>query len=64
MAALKTNPGLIKILANPFSLANGFQGPEQPSDAKPYEDEVVGSWVAPLSWHPLTPKTFIDLTLC
>ena len=40
MAALKTNPGLIKILANPFSLANGFQGPDQPSDAKPYEDDV------------------------
>ena len=56
MAALKTNPGLIKILANPFSLANGFQGPDQPSDAKPYEDEVVGSWVAPFIMAPINTK--------
>ena len=38
----KTNPALLKVLANPFSLANGFQGKrEQPSDAKPYEDEAI-----------------------
>jgi short subunit dehydrogenase-like uncharacterized protein len=56
MAALKTNPGLLKVLANPFSLANGFQGPEQPSDAKPYEDEAIGSWVAPFIMAPINTK--------
>ena len=56
MAALKTNPGLINILANPFSLANGFQGPTQPSDAKAYEDEAIGAWVAPFIMAPINTK--------
>jgi len=56
MAALKTNPDLINVLANPFSLANGFQGPEQPSDAKPYDDEAIGSWVAPFIMAPINTK--------
>jgi short subunit dehydrogenase-like uncharacterized protein len=56
MAALKTNPALINILANPFSLANGFQGPTQPSDAKAYEDEAIGAWVAPFIMAPINTK--------
>ncbi len=47
MAAAAMNPELYAILANPFSLANGFEGPKQPADNKVYEDEVVGQWVAP-----------------
>ena len=47
MAAAARNPELFAILANPFSLANGFEGPKQPADDKVYEDEVVGQWVAP-----------------
>jgi short subunit dehydrogenase-like uncharacterized protein len=47
MAAAASNPELFAILANPFSLANGFEGPKQPADDKVYEDEVVGQWVAP-----------------
>jgi short subunit dehydrogenase-like uncharacterized protein len=56
MAALKTNPGLLKVLANPFPLANGYQGPDQPSDAKPYEDDAIGSWVAPFIMAPINTK--------
>jgi short subunit dehydrogenase-like uncharacterized protein len=47
MDSLGTNPEQLSILIDPFSLADGFKGPEQPADNKPYEDEVVGQWVAP-----------------
>ncbi len=47
MEAIKAQPELFNVLINPFCLADGFQGPEQPADNKPYEDEVLGQWVAP-----------------
>jgi short subunit dehydrogenase-like uncharacterized protein len=47
MDALGTNPEQLSILVDPFSLADGFKGPEQPADNKAYEDEVLGQWVAP-----------------
>ena len=47
MASLKAKPDLIKVLANPFSLTEGFQGPNQPDDSKPIFDEELGMWVAP-----------------
>lgn len=56
MEALGKNPQLLSVLANPFSLANGFQGPEQPADNKPYEDEVVGQWVAPFIMAAINTK--------
>ncbi|MFN3236695.1 MAG: saccharopine dehydrogenase family protein [Pseudomonadales bacterium] len=56
MAAVEKNPGLISVLANPFSLADGFQGPDQPADNKAYEDEVVGSWVAPFIMAAINTK--------
>lgn len=33
------------LLANPFALTPGFQGPPQPDGDTAYEDPVVGSWV-------------------
>ncbi|MEE4203030.1 MAG: saccharopine dehydrogenase NADP-binding domain-containing protein [Halieaceae bacterium] len=56
MAAIKADPSLVKQLVNPFALANGFQGPEQPADNKPYEDEVVGQWVAPFIMATINTK--------
>lgn len=56
MAAVKADPSLIKLLVNPFALANGFQGPEQPADNKPYEDPVVGQWVAPFIMASINTK--------
>ena len=47
MAAAATQPGVLDLLRNPFSLTPGFEGPRQPSGAKPMVDEVLGMWVAP-----------------
>jgi short subunit dehydrogenase-like uncharacterized protein len=56
MDALGKNPELLAVLANPFSLADGFQGPDQPADNKPYEDSVVGQWVAPFIMAAINTK--------
>ncbi len=47
MAAAATNPEVLNLLRNPFSLTPGFEGPSQPSGTKPVVDEVLGLWVAP-----------------
>ena len=47
MAAAATQPGVLDLLRNPFSLTPGFEGPRQPSGSKPMVDEVLGLWVAP-----------------
>lgn len=47
LAAVKQNPELRDVLTNPFSLAEGFSGPEQPLGNKPEYDEALGSWAAP-----------------
>ena len=47
MAAAATNPAVLDLLRNPFSLTPGFEGPRQPTGHKPMVDEVLGLWVAP-----------------
>ena len=49
MAAAATQPGVLDLLKNPFSLTPGFEGPRQPSGNKPMVDEALGEgmWVAP-----------------
>ena len=47
MAAAATEPGVLDLLRNPFSLTPGFEGPRQPSGAKPMVDEALNLWVAP-----------------
>ena len=56
MGALKEKPELIEVLVNPFSLSNGFSGPEQPIDNKPMIDEKLGVWVAPFFMAPINTK--------
>ena len=56
MASLKTNPELFSILGNPFSLFEGFQGPQQENDSKPVFDEALGVWVAPFFMAPINTK--------
>ena len=56
MNALKINPELFTILANPFALSNGFNGPEQPADSRPYLDEKLDAWVAPFFMAPINTK--------
>ena len=47
--AAAADPGVLDLLRNPFSLTPGFEGPRQPSGAKPMVDEALGDgvWVAP-----------------
>ena len=48
MAAATTQPGVLDLLKNPFSLTPGFEGPRQPSGNKPMVDDALGNvWVAP-----------------
>ena len=56
MAALKTKPELFAVLANPFALADGFTGPEQPADNKPLYDKKLDTWVAPFFMAPINTK--------
>ena len=56
MSALKENPELFAVLANPFALSNGFIGPDQPADNKPVYDEKLDSWVAPFFMAPINTK--------
>ena len=56
MASLEKNPALFDVLANPFSLSNGFVGPDQPADNAIYEDDVIGQWVAPFIMAAINTK--------
>ena len=47
MAAAKSDPRVLDLLRNPFSLTPGFEGSRQPSGHKPMIDEALGVWVAP-----------------
>lgn len=47
MAAAATQPGVLDLLKNPFSLTPGFEGPKQPPGHKPLYEEALGAWVAP-----------------
>ena len=60
MAAVGTNPELIGVLTDPFSLATATgehaAGPQQPDDSKPFEDTAFGQWVAPFIMAPINTK--------
>jgi len=56
VAAIGEKPELFNVLINPFCLADDFQGPDQPVDNKPYEDEVMGQWVAPFIMAAINTK--------
>lgn len=56
MANAKKNPALFDVLRNPFSLADGFQGPEQPHGMEPIEETDIGSWSAPFIMAPINTK--------
>ena len=56
MSTLKEKPELIKILANPFSLTEGFEGPSQLDDSKPLLDEKMNMWLSPFVMAPINTK--------
>jgi short subunit dehydrogenase-like uncharacterized protein len=45
MAAVRQDPSVGKLLADPFALTPGFVGPAQPDGDTTHEDKVTGSWV-------------------
>ncbi len=56
MAAAAERPELIGILMNPFSLAEGFNGPEQPAGNQPQYEQELSSWSAPFIMAPINTK--------
>ena len=56
MSTLKEKPELIKVLANPFSLTEGFEGPSQLDDSKPLLDEKMNMWLSPFIMAPINTK--------
>ena len=56
MSTLKEKPELIKVLSNPFSLTEGFEGPSQLDDSKPLLDEKMNMWLAPFVMAPINTK--------
>jgi len=56
MKAAAKNPGLIKVLTNPFSLTESFTGPKQPSGMAPIFDDELNSWSAPFVMATINTK--------
>jgi len=56
MEAVQADPSLFARLTNPFSLSDGFQGPEQPAGDEVMEEEISGGWVAPFFMAPINTK--------
>lgn len=56
LAAAARNPGLLKLLASPFALTPGFDGPDQPNGMLPHYDTSVDAWVAPFIMAPINTK--------
>lgn len=56
MKAAAKNPALIKVLTNPFSLTEPFNGPEQPSGMAPIFEQDLNSWSAPFVMATINTK--------
>ncbi len=56
MATLAKDPALIDVMRNPFSLSDGFDGPQQPFGMAPIEDKDIGSWSAPFIMAMINTK--------
>lgn len=54
MAAVQKDPSLFAVLTNPFSLAAGFTGPDQPPGNQITEED--GIWLAPFVMAPINTK--------
>lgn len=56
MAAAAKDPKMVEVLLNPFSLAEGFVGAEQPPGTAPIFDEDLQSWSAPFVMATINTK--------
>jgi short subunit dehydrogenase-like uncharacterized protein len=56
MEAVQKDPSLFAPLMDPFSLAGGFKGPDQPDGNSVQEDEALNAWVAPFMMAVINSK--------
>lgn len=56
MAAAMKDPAVLQQLMDPFALCEGDAGAKQPHGGKPYQDEALGTWVAPFFMAPINTK--------
>lgn len=56
MAAAAQDPAVIGYLTDPFSLAGGFTGPQQPSGNDVHYDDYLKSWSAPFIMATINSK--------
>ena len=56
MARAAKEPDVLNIMRDPFSLTEGFTGPDQPHGMAPLEDEDFNSWAAPFIMAPINTK--------
>ena len=56
MAAAKANPAIFKVLASPFGLTPGFEGPPQPPGMAPEYDAALDAWAAPFVMAAINTK--------
>jgi len=56
LQSIRKDPNMINILMNPFSLAEGFEGPAQPDGNAVVYDEDFNQWMAPFIMAPINTK--------
>ncbi|MFC3079826.1 saccharopine dehydrogenase family protein [Phenylobacterium terrae] len=56
MAAVAKDPSVVQVLASPFGLTPGFQGPPQPAGMTPEHDQDLDAWVAPFVMATINTK--------
>jgi short subunit dehydrogenase-like uncharacterized protein len=54
--ALQADPGLFEVLLDPFALADGFEGPEQPDGDTVIEEDIMGGWSGPFFMAPINTR--------
>lgn len=54
--AISENEDLRAVMNDPFCLAAGFNGPEQPAGDRVYEDAMIGQWVTPFIMAVINTK--------
>ncbi len=59
MAAAAKDPSILELLRDPYSLAPGAKGPEQPRGTKPIYDDLIESWCAPFIMAPINTRNVL-----
>lgn len=56
LEAVKREPALLKVMANPFALTPGFKGPRQPADQDAGFDDWADAWSGPFLMATINTK--------